>query len=282
MEGEVFKTVKNINVSKSSGIDNLSSFLLKQAFSILLPELTFLFNLSLDKAIFPEQWKKALVIPIPKSGNLTSVQNYRPISLLPLPGKILEKLVHTQISNFLEENSLLTDKQHGFRKSHSTVHSVSQFVNYVNTNLDVKKVTLAAFIDFRKAFDCVQHGTLLEKLCLMGLDLSVVQWVQSYLNNRKQRVLANNVYSGFQTITQGVPQGSVLGPLFYILYANDLVELFKDCEVALYADDTVLYTADTTFETSTEKVQRDLDRLNNWCSKNGIMVNTSKTKIMVF
>ena len=282
LEREVLKVVKEINVSKSSGITNVSSYILKETFSVLLPELTALFNMSLCKAIFPDQWKEALVIPIPKVGNLTNVQNYRPISLLPLPGKVLEKLVHTQLSRFLEDNALLTNKQHGFRKSHSTVHSVSQFVNYVNSNLDVQKLTLAAFIDFRKAFDCVQHDILLDKLCKMGFDCNIINWVGSYLRGRKQRVLANNTYSNFQTITQGVPQGSVLGPLFYILYANDLAELFKDCGVALYADDTVLYKASSNFETSINKMQRDLNRLSRWCDQNGIHVNTSKTKLMVF
>ena len=282
LEREILKVIREINVSKSSGIENLSSKVLKEAFTTLLPQLTFLYNLSLSSAIFPDQWKKALIIPIPKTGNLTKVQNYRPISLLPLPGKILEKLVHAQITRYLDENSLLTEKQHGFRKSHSTVHSVSQFVNYVNANLDVRRTTLAAFIDFRKAFDCVQHDILLEKLDGAGLHQSVVQWVRSYLNNRKQRVLANNVYSNFQTITQGVPQGSVLGPLFYILYANDLADLFVNCEVALYADDTVLYTANDSFESSATSVEKDLERLGRWCDRNGIMVNTSKTKLMVF
>ena len=282
LEREVYKVVKEINTSKSSGIDNLSSYVLKETLSILLPEMTFLFNLSINKAVYPDQWKKALVIPIPKSGNLTSVQNYRPISLLPLPGKVLEKLIHTQLSGHLEDYSLLTENQHGFRKAHSTVHSISQFVNYVNTNLDVKRVTLAAFIDFRKAFDCVQHDILLDKLFELGFDDTVVQWVRSYLRNREQRVLANNVYSGFQNITQGVPQGSVLGPLFYILYANDLIDLFEECEVALYADDTVLYVADSNFETSSVRIQRDLRKLSGWCAENGIMVNTSKTKVMTF
>ena len=229
LEREVYGVVKEINVSKSSGISNVSSHILKETFLRLIPEMTFLFNLSLRNAIFPGQWKEALVIPIPKTGNLTNVQNYRPMSLLALPGKVLEKLVHKQISHHLESNALLTDKQHGFRKAHSTIHSVSQFVNYVNTNLDIGRPTLATFIDFRKAFDCVQHNILLEKLYKIGLSNDVIDWVRSYLLDRRQRVLANNVYSEYQTITQGVPQGSVLGPLFYILYANDLAELFENC-----------------------------------------------------
>ena len=124
-EVEIFRVVKDINVSKSSGLNNVSSFSVKEAFTIILPEITFMFNLSLETSIFPTDWKKATVVPIPKTGDLTSVQNYWPISLLPLPGKILEKLIHSQLADYLEKNSLLTSAQHGFRANHSTIHSVA-------------------------------------------------------------------------------------------------------------------------------------------------------------
>ena len=237
-ESEVYRVVREVNISKSSGIENVSSFVLKEAFSALAAEVTHMFNLSLQNASFPSQWKKALVVPIPKSGNLNNVQNYRPISLLPLPGKILEKSIHKQVSTFLDENSLLLDKQHGFRKSHSTLHSAAQLVNYVNTNLDCRRPTLAAYIDFRKAFDCVQHDLLIDKLRRMYLHPTVIDWIGSYLQGREQKVYANGVFSASKVVTQGVPQGSVLGPLFYIVYANDLSSLFNNCEFAMYADDT--------------------------------------------
>ena len=168
-------------------------------------------NLSIEYSIFPDAWKSALVIPIPKSGDLTNVKIFRPISLLPLPGKILEKLVHKQLSDYLEGESLLIEAQHGFRKGHSTIHSVAQVARYVNTKMDSRKCTLAAYIDFRKAFDCVQHSVLIEKLDSLNFDESVVRWVTSYLTNRKQMVYANGTYSTLLPITQGVPQGSVLG-----------------------------------------------------------------------
>ena len=281
-EAEVYKIIKDINVSKSSGIDNLSSFILKEVFIFLIPEVTHMFNLSIESSIFPSSWKEALVVPIPKIGNLSLVQNYRPISLLPLPGKILEKLVHKQLTDYLDDNLLLSDKQHGFRKSHSTTHSAAQLVNFVNHNMDVKKPTLAVYIDFRKAFDCVQHNVLMTKLEQLKLHPSVLDWILSYLSGRKQRVYANNMYSDFSNITQGVPQGSVLGPLFYIIYANDLSELFKHCRFALYADDTVLYTANRMFTESVSQMQQDISALSTWCKLNGLRVNTSKTKVMVF
>ena len=128
----VYRVVKDINVSKSSGLTNVSSFIIKVVFLLIIPEVTFMYNLSLGTSTFPDAWKRALVVPIPKSGDLTLVKNYRPISLLPLPGKILEKLVHAQLSGYLEANSLLAAGQHGFRREHSTLHSVAQFTDYVN------------------------------------------------------------------------------------------------------------------------------------------------------
>ena len=281
-EGDVLKIVKEINISKSSGLDNISSFIIKEAFEILLPMVTFMFNLSIGLSRFPDAWKQAMVVPIPKSGNLTKVQNYRPISLLPLPGKLLEKLVQQQLSTYLETEALLMEAQYGFRKNRSTVHSAAQLLNYVNKKLDSKIPTLAVYVDFRKAFDCVQHPVLLEKLANLNLSGSVVDWVDSYLSNRKQQVYANDTYSSFLPVTQGVPQGSVLGPLFYIIYANDIPQITNNCEIALYADDTVLYTANTNFQTSVIKLQKDMDALSTWCRINGIKANTDKTKVMVF
>ena len=282
LQKDVFNVIKGINTSKSSGLDNVSSSIIKDAFSALLPEITFMYNLSINLSVFPKAWKEALVIPIPKSGNLTKVQNYRPISLLPLPGKILEKLIHSQLSGYIEENSLLDASQHGFRKGHSTIHSVAQLTNFISTKMDTKLATLVTYIDFRKAFDCVQHSVLLGKLQRLGLGHSVIKWIESYLTLRKQRVYANDTYSSFQTINQGVPQGSVLGPLFYIIYANDLVDVVKNCKVAMYADDTVLYTANKNFEKSVIEMQSDMSSLSFWCQNNGVDANTDKTMVMTF
>ena len=148
--------------------------------------------------------------------------------------------------------------------------------------MDKKLPVLATFVDFRKAFDCVQHQVLLSKLADMGISSRVVAWFKSYLTNRKQKVLANNVHSSSLDITQGVPQGSVLGPLFYIIYANDIMEKIKNCNIALYADDTVLYTAGKNFERTVANMQEDLDALSLWCIDNGISMNVEKTQLMLF
>ena len=281
-EIEVFNVVKEINVAKSSGLEDISSFIIKEAFKLLIKEVTYMFNLSIRSSKFPRAWKRATITPIPKAGNLTLVQNYRPISLLPLPGKILEKLVHHQLSYFLESCSLLEENQHGFRKDHSTIHSVAQLVNYVSKKMDSRLPTIVAYVDFRKAFDCVQHKVLLAKLSQLGFGESILDWVESYLDSRCQRVYANGTHSSFQAILQGVPQGSVLGPLFYIIYANDISKMVKNCNMALYADDTVLFTANADFRKAISDLQEDINSLSTWCDNNGIMANTEKTKVMVF
>ena len=190
-------------------------------------------------AIFPEQWKEALAIPIPKTGDPKKADNYRPISLLPLPGKILEKLLHTQLSFYLEDHNLLSHDQFGFRKQRSTTHALSQLLNQIYTNINRSVVTAAVYI-FSKAFNCVQHSTLLNKLAQLNLDQNFIRWIASYLEGRKQKTLANNIHSTCRPVNQGVPQGSVLGPLLYIIYANDIADRMKNSGCTFYADDTVL------------------------------------------
>ena len=163
-ETEVYREVKKINTKKSRGFPHINGPVLKDALTVLIPELTNIFNMSLMTGLFPASWKKATVIPIPKEGDHSKVDNYRPIALLPLPGKMLEKLVHEQISFNLENRNYFTDYQHGFKKNKSTMHAVIQIVNQINYKRERKTPTVAIFINFRKAFDCVSHKIIMEKL----------------------------------------------------------------------------------------------------------------------
>ena len=280
-EIDVFKEVKAINTKKSSGFPNINSKCLKAAFAATIPELTNIFNLSINSQFFPDPWKEATVIPIPKPGNRKQVQNYRPISLLPLPGKLLERLIHGQIVELLEETRFLTDNQHGFRKNRTTLHAALQLVNHINTNLDRKTPTAVVFVDFRKAFDCVCYQTLIQKLTTTELGDKSVGWIQNYLSNRKQRVLVNNTKSDSLIVQQGVPQGSTLGPLFYIVYGNDIPNNLNS-NVSLYADDTVLFTSSKNAERMKSTLQKDLYLLKLWCQSNKLTVNADKTKFMIF
>ena len=281
-EIEVFNLVKNIKQSNSSGITGVNNFVIKEAFKVLIAPVTHMYNLSLKKGIFPDTWKIATVVPIPKGGDPDQVSNLRPISLLPQPGKILEKLLHTQLASYIENEGLLSAFQHGFRKNHSTTGAVYQLLERININMDRGLPTLVTYIDFKKAFDCVQFDVLLSKLDKLGLDETITGWIRNYLTNRQQKVVANGKTSGACKIKQGVPQGSILGPLLYLIYANDLQKEIKKCGYSFYADDTALYSTIGNFDKAAKNMQKNLTAINRWCVKNGIHMNVNKTKYMVF
>ena len=279
---EVLSLCKKINIVKSSGIDDVASKIFKCAFMVLIPQLVYLFNLSFETNLFPNKWKQATVVPLFKSGDRSEVSNYRPISLLPLPGKILEKIAHRNIVTFLEENNIISDQQNGFRKGFSTVTAVADLTDSLFSAINKSEITLSVFVDLRKAFDTVSHDILCKKIEKYGVRSNVNEWCRSYLTGRSQKTLANNNKSDECSIKYGVPQGSVLGPLFFILYVNDLQQALKNINVQMYADDTVIYLSGQNVTTIAEKLQLGLSRLNGWCLANKLTLNPSKTKMMTF
>ena len=279
---EVHTLCKEINTSKSSAIDLLSTKILKDAFLVLTLQLVYLFNLSLQTGIFPPKWKMATVVPLFKGGARDDVSNYRPISLLPLPGKILEKIVHSKVSLFLEENNLLCGDQYGFRKNRSTTHSIVNLTNSIFDAINNNETCLAIFIDLKKASDTVNHRILLLKLERVGIKGDLLRWISNYLHKRSQRTFANNILSSTLSISCGVPQGSFLGPLFFILYINDVKEYINNINIGLYADDTVLYSCNAYWVQAQKDLQLELNKFVEWSDKNELTINTQKTKFMVF
>ena len=176
----------------------------------------------------------------------------------------------------------MTEFQYGFGKSRSTSQAITQLLNHVNHSLNNSTPTVALFINFKKAFDCLRYPTLLEKLKTFKLGDVVVSWVKNYLANRMQTTVVNRLSSPPLKVEQGVPQGSILGPLLYILYANDISFTIKVTKFAFYADDTVFYSSSKDVEKAIARIQRHLDRLLTWCSENGIYINPAKTKYMIF
>ena len=279
---EVLKLCKDIQASKSSGISDIASKIFKSAFLVLIPQLVFMFNLSFSTGIFPNSWKKATVIPLFKGGERTEVGNYRPISLLPLPGKLIEKIAHKRISQFLESNNILSDKQSGFRKGFSTASAVADFTDDLFSAINETEVTQAVFVDLRKAFDTVSHDILCRKLRNYGLRGKVLEWCTDYLNGRSQQTLVNNTRSGHRQLTYGVPQGSVLGPLFFIVYVNDLQHALPNAKVQLYADDTVIFVSGKDPKALCNQLQYNLNRFQKWCNSNKLTINPGKTKLVTF
>ena len=276
MIDELNKLIMSIPVYKSSGIDNISSKALKDAFSILNDQLLYIMNQSILSGIFPDAWKLATVIPLPKVNNPSDVSDYRPISLLPLPGKLLEKLLHSQLIGYLENNNLLNNKQNGFRKNHNTNDTVFKLVHGLTNEINERRFTSAVFVDFTKVFDTINHVKLINKLKLFSVQTNLIKWVRSYLTNRKQRVMVNGKFSNWDAVEYGVPQGSTLGPLLFIMYTNDMTDNIRNSDVLLYADDTVLYRSDSDADRNHRNLQGDLNRLYRWCNNNGLTINSKK------
>ena len=279
---EVKKLIGTIDTSKTSAITNLSSRIIKDAFESVPNLLIQIFNLSLSRGIVPDSWKAATVIPLKKEGNSPDVNNLRPISLLPIQIKMLEKVVHNRLFDYLENNDLLDNKQGGFRPNHSTVDTIVRFSENIYKNINSGKITIAVYIDLRKAFDTVNHDILLQKLELLGVDGTNLSWVKNYLQNRTQYTLVNNLCSSKAKVTCGVPQGSVLGPLLFLIYVNDMQNTLLYSKHFLYADDTVIFHTGLDVDDVVSTLQEDLDRYKKWCEGNKLTVNTKKSNFVVY
>ena len=245
-EKELIATIKRFSQYKPSGIDNLNMTLLKDAMLHMSLEVTYLINRSLDSQIFPRKWAVGDITPIPKEGSKLNPSNWRPISILPFPSKIIERLVHSQITYYLESTGLLHGNQHGFRKNFSTNTATFKLLKDVYSAIDSRQTTSCIFVDYRKAFDTIDHSILLSKFTYFGFDDTVLNWCKSYLAHRKQCVKVGAFVSKSQYIKYGVPQGSILGPLLFLLYVNDLheIQISNKVNILMYADDTVIYTSD--------------------------------------
>ena len=255
---EVLRLCKEINTSKSSGISDIATKIFKCAFLVLIPQLVYLFNLSFSTGIFPNKWKQATVIPLFKGGDKKLVENYCSISLLPLPGKLIEKIAHNKMSSFLEVNGLLSDRQNGFRKGFSTASAVADLTDDFFSATNEGEITLAVFVDLRKAFDTVCHDILCKKISNYGLRGKVLKWCSNNLADREQQTLVNSVRSEKKHLSYGVPQGSVLGPLFFILYVNDIQSALQGIKVQMYADDTVIFTSGSNLNVLVNHLQSNL------------------------
>lgn len=280
---DVSKTIESLKPKDSCGIDNLSSNLLKSLKNVLSNPICTLINQSLNLGIFPNCLKLAKVIPVYKKDDKKNVSNYRPISLLPSLSKIFEKIVFQQIYTFLGDNNILFPSQYGFRAKHSTEHAALEIVNRIQKFMYNKDNPTAIFLDLSKAFDTLNHHILLTKLKHYGIRGNAICLMESYLKNRSQFVQINNSKSPFLPLTIGVPQGSILGPLLFIIYMNDIPVASKLFEFILYADDTSLLSTPTLIKSKNEKeINLEVAKITDWLSENRLSLNASKTKCMTF
>ena len=281
---DVAQIIDNLKPKTSTGIDNISSKLLKQTKSSITAPLTIIVNQMMATGIFPDALKISKVIPLYKKGDEANLSNYRPITLLPSISKVFEKAILTQLTLYLEDNKIIHPHQYGFRKSHSTEYAALHITDYIQYKMDVGKIPINVYLDFSKAFDTLVHSTLLHKMKHYGIDGLAHKLIKRYLENRKQYVEFNNKCSEMKNIKNGVPQGSILGPLLFLIYINDIPNVSNVFNFLMYADDTTLYCwlEDIDQVNKQAVVNQELHKIHNWLIANGLKLNTNKSKYMIF
>lgn len=286
-EHEVAKHILSIK-SNATGVDSINMDMIIMTLPRTLSVITAIINKSIQSSTYPSLWKIAIIRPIPKNNHPASVKDLRPISILPYLSKILERVVHGQLIRYCEANGVLPLFQSGFRKQRSTTTALLDVVDNILASQDIGGGSILSLLDFSRAFDSINIPMLLSKMSYYGLDHSSICWFSSYLSERYQRVVMQNsdgtsIESGLRNIVKGVPQGSILGPLLFILYSSDLAECILNCRFHLYADDLQIYISGDVHDLSSMigGLNDDLSRISAWCSSNGLILNATKSKYLI-
>jgi hypothetical protein len=285
-EKDVTEAINDLKPKSSCGSDNLSNKLVKLMKDIIVKPLTIIINQSLHNGIFPQKMKIAKVLPLHKKNENYLFDNYRPVSLLPSLSKLLEKIMHKQLFHYFDESKLLYDSQYGFRNRHSTELAALEIVDTLVKQMDDNEIPINIYLDLSKAFDTLDHKILISKLQFYGVGGNSLKLLKDYLTNRQQYVVFNNHESEFRKIITGVPQGSILGPLLFIIYLNDITMATDMFKPIIYADDTALSATLNSFGTITQNLEMninsELEKVNVWLKVNKLSLNTNKTKVMLF
>ena len=279
---EVKKIIANLKNTKSEGLDNIPTKIIKSSNDILSHHLTRIFNLSITSGVFPDLLKAAKIRPIHKAESRKLLTNYRPISILSPISKILERIVFNQLTTFLSANNILYKYQFGFRKNHSTELALIEISDLIYKALDSSEFFFSLYLDLSKAFDTVNFEILLQKLDHYGIRGLGNQWMRSYLYNRCQRVDIDGQLSEPLIPICGVPQGSILGPLLFLIYINDLPNTSYLLNFRLFADDTKIYLANSSLPEIQEIISTELPKISTWLNANKLSLNVKKTKFVLF
>lgn len=284
---EIIKFIKLLK-SKAEGCDSINLEMLLLTMPDALETITSIVNASIVTSTFPDAWKTAVVRPLPKISNPTDLKDLRPISILPCLSKILEKAVSKQITVYLEKNNMLPEVQSGFRRGRSTVTALLDVTDNILQAQDQGMCTLLVLLDFSRAFDSLNINLLLSKLSYYGFDSNAIQWFHSYLSERYQYVKITNydgssLISDRMAISKGVPQGSILGPILFLLYSADMKDHIMHCRYHFYADDTQIYISckPSDIDIAIDKLNEDLNRISLWSRNNSLLLNPNKSKYMI-
>ena len=274
------KLLLSYDQTKAAGIDGLNARYLRLAAPVIVSSRMKILNLSIRTGVFPDQFKKAKVTPIHKKGTFHDMNNYRPISVLSLLSKIIERHVSDFLCTYLDTFNLIHAKQSGFRAKHSCQTALTRIVDDWLVSIDQGSLVGTVFLDFSKAFDLVNHSILLQKLSKYKFSDRSLKWFKSYLTDRSQQVSLSGKLSGSLPIESGVPQGSVLGPILFLIFINDL-PLHIDAQTDMFADDTTISTSGNSPVEIAHTLNRNLSEVSSWCKNNCMVINTSKTKAML-
>jgi len=276
--GKVYQRLVKLKSDKSAGSDGLHPFILKACSESIAQPLSQIFQASYDEGKVPSDWKKAEITPIYKKGPRSTLDNYRPVSLTSVPCKIMEGMIRDSLLKYLEETDQISSRQHGFLRGRSCLTNLLETFEAWTAALDEGYGTDVIYLDFRKAFDTVPHVRLVQKLAGLGVGGQLLQWIRDFLASRTMRVNVKGSYSCWAEVDSGVPQGSVLGPLLFLVYVNDIPDWIKN-SIRMFADDTKIWARVSELRDA-EGLQADLDQLQKWSDTWLLRFNASKCKVM--
>ena len=265
---EVNKEIDKMANKSSCGIDDINSKVVKHVAPYISLPLSHIFNLTFSTGKVPDELKVALVTPVFKSSDKNVFSNYRPISVLPCFSKILEKLMYKRLMNYVDRNKILFDHQYGFRSKSTTNYAIIELVDKITQGIENNQFTVGILLDLSKAFDTVNHDILLKKLSFYGIGGNCLAWIKDYLTNRKHIVKYNQIRSTEMAITCGVPQGSILGPLLFLIYINDPNNSTKNLSTILFADDTNLFCSGKDINELECNINAELVNVQEWLTLN--------------